>query len=93
MNDDRAYLLHIQECLDRITDYTREGRSAFLNDRRTQDAVIRNLEVIGEAVKNLSEQTLNSQSSVPWKRIAGMRDVLIHHYFGIKLDTVWDVVD
>jgi uncharacterized protein with HEPN domain len=57
-----------------------------------QDAVIRNLEVIGEAVKGLSDELRTSNSDVPWKQIAGMRDVLIHHYFGVKLDTVWQVV-
>lgn len=57
-----------------------------------QDAVIRNLEVIGEAVKGLSESLRQANPDVPWKQVAGMRDVLIHHYFGVKLDTVWMVV-
>jgi uncharacterized protein with HEPN domain len=57
-----------------------------------QDAVIRNLEVIGEAVKGLSDDLRSANRDVPWKQIAGMRDVLIHHYFGVKLETVWQVV-
>ena len=57
-----------------------------------QDAVIRNLEVIGEAVKGLSEELRSTNPDVPWKQIAGMRDVLIHHYFGVKIETVWQVV-
>jgi uncharacterized protein with HEPN domain len=57
-----------------------------------QDAVIRNLEVIGEAVKGLSDDLRSANPDVPWKQIAGMRDVLIHHYFGVKLETDWQVV-
>ncbi len=92
MKDDRVYLLHIRDCLDRIFEYTREGRPAFLADTRTQDAVIRNLEVVGEAVKNISPAHKATHPDVPWKRIAGMRDLLIHRYFGVKIDTVWEVV-
>jgi uncharacterized protein with HEPN domain len=58
-----------------------------------QDAVIRNLEVIGEAVKGVSEELRVANPDIPWKQIAGMRDVLIHHYFGVKLEAVWQVVD
>ncbi|MEE9295487.1 MAG: DUF86 domain-containing protein [Phycisphaerae bacterium] len=93
MKDDRVYLLHIRDCLGRICGYTAEGRAAFFADTRTQDAVIRNFEVIGEAVKNLSQDYKDTHPAVPWKRIAGMRDLLIHHYFGIKLETVWDVIE
>ncbi len=57
-----------------------------------QDAVARNLEIIGEAVKGLSEEIRSANPDVPWKQIAGMRDVLIHHYFGVKMDIVWQVV-
>jgi uncharacterized protein with HEPN domain len=57
-----------------------------------QDAVIRNLEVIGEAAKGLSDNLRNRNPDIAWKQIAGMRDVLIHHYFGVKLDAVWQVV-
>jgi len=92
MKDDRVYLLHIRDCLARIGQYTQEGRAGFLRDIKTQDAVLRNLEVIGEAVKNLSPAFRDAHPAVPWKRIAGMRDLLIHRYFGVKLETVWDVV-
>jgi hypothetical protein len=61
--------------------------------RMVQDATIRNLEVIGEAVKGLSEQTRSRAPGVPWRRIAGMRDQLIHHYFGVDLEVVWRVVE
>ena len=93
MKDDRIYLLHINDCLGRVAEYVRAGRAAFFADTRTQDAVLRNLEVIGEAVKNLSAAHKDAHPDIPWKRIAGLRDVLIHGYFGVKLETVWEVVE
>ena len=82
MKDDRVYLLHVVDCIERIRKYTRDGQGAFIADTLIQDAVLRNLEVIGEAVKNLSADVTNEHPGIPWRRIAGMRDVLIHHYFG-----------
>ena len=66
MKDDRVYLWHIRDCIDRILDYTRDGRDAFLGDTKTQDAVIRNLEIIGEAVKNISGELKNVYPDIPW---------------------------
>ena len=73
--------------------YTAEGKQAFFADPRTQDAVIRNLEALGEAVKNLSGDMKARHSTIPWKRIAGMRDKMIHEYFGVNLQLVWDAVE
>lgn len=92
MTDDRAYLQHIRDAIDRITNYVAAGEQAFLSDSKTQDAVIRNLEIIGEAVKSLSVDLKNANADIPWKRIAGMRDQLIHGYFGVNIDLVWGVV-
>ncbi len=92
MKDDRVYLAHIRDAIQRIDAFTAGGRDAFMADSMVQDAVIRNLEVIGEAVKGLSEELRVANTEIPWKQIAGMRDVLIHHYFGVKLETVWQVV-
>lgn len=93
MKDDRVYLLHIRDAINRILSYTAEGKEAFFTDTRTQDAVIRNLEVIGEATKNLSVTVKESSPGVPWKTIAGMRDKMIHEYFGVNLQVVWEVVE
>ena len=92
MKDDRVYLLHIQDSLGNIREYTNSGREFFFKDRKTQDAVVRNLEIIGEAVKHISPSLTMSHPSIPWKQIAGMRDKLIHEYFGVDLNLVWDVV-
>jgi len=68
------------------------SRGKFLSDKKTQDAVVRNLEIVGEAVKNLSVHFKKSHPQISWKRIAGMRDRLIHDYSGVNLDIVWQVI-
>jgi len=93
MSDDRVRLHHIRDAIARIESYVSGGKDAFLADPMIQDAVIRNLEVIGEAVKGLSENVRAEHPEIPWVRIAGMRDVLIHEYFGVRLETVWAAVD
>ena len=82
------------ESIDLINSYT-EGyqRDDFLADRKTQDAVIRNFEIIGEAVKRLSEETRQTMPGIPWRQFAGFRDVLIHQYDGINLSEVWLTVE
>lgn len=93
MKDDRVYCLHIRDAIERVLAYTTEGKDAFLEDRKTQDAVVRNLEVIGEAAKNISESLRATHPDIPWKRIAGMRDKMIHAYFGVDVRLVWEVVE
>jgi len=93
VKDDRVYLLHVRDACDRILEYTTGGSDAFRKDARTQDAVIRNIEIIGEAVKNLSDELRDANPDVPWKRMAGMRDRMIHGYFGVDIDLVWEVVE
>jgi len=90
---DREFLLDIRDAVSRARSYT-EGMSFndFVKDGKTQDAVVRNLEIIGEAVKNLSASFRNSNPEIPWKNIAGMRDKIIHHYFGLNLEIIWAVV-
>ncbi len=93
MSRDQLLLEHIRDAAARISHYTTGGKSAFLADSLIQDGVMRNLEVIGEAVKGLSDASRNQQPQIPWKRIAGLRDFLIHVYFGVDLEKVWDVVE
>jgi len=92
VSSDRLRLLHIRDAIARIRGYI-TTHDAFLGDVRTQDAVVRNLEVIGEAVKALSNRTRDSAPAVRWSSIAGMRDRLIHGYFSVDLDLVWDVLE
>ncbi len=93
MKDDQVYLLHIAEAIATIEEYVATGRAAFYSQRMIQDVVIRNLEIIGEATKNISSATRQTAPSIPWQKMAGLRDVLIHDYFGVDLDTVWLVVE
>jgi uncharacterized protein with HEPN domain len=92
MKDDRAYLQHIRDALQDIAAYCGSDHDAFLDDRMRQDATLRKLEVIGQAVKNLSEDSKSREPEIPWKQIAGMRDKVIHDYFGVNLEIVWAVV-
>ena len=86
-------MLHIRDAIQRIFDYAYEGKESFFADPKTQDAVVRNLEIIGEATKRISDSLKLGCPETPWKRIAGMRDKLIHDYFGVNLTLVWDVVE
>ncbi|MDN5940491.1 MAG: DUF86 domain-containing protein [Nitrospira sp.] len=91
--DSRVYLEDILDATRKITSYTGSlSKAAFLGDEKTIDAVVRNLEVIGEAVKKLPEDIRAQHSSVEWKKIAGLRDILIHEYFGLDAEIVWDIV-
>lgn len=90
---DRLYLQHITDAIADIRDFTTDGRDYFLADRKTQSAVIRQLEIIGEAVKNLSAELIGSAPQVPWRLIAGARDRLIHAYFRVEIEAVWVMVE
>ena len=89
--DPRVYLAHILECADRIEQYIGQDREAFLRNTMVQDAVIRNFEVIGEAAKRIPEQFRGVHTEIPWRLMAGFRDVLIHDYEGIDLERVWRI--
>lgn len=90
---DAVYLESMREALARIRRYAgRRKRAAFLADPLLQDALIRNLEVIGEAAGRLSREFAAQHPSIPWRDIAGMRHRLIHGYLKVNLDTVWQAV-
>ena len=94
MKDSLFFIEHILESIELIKRYT-EGRSLeeFLNDVQFQDSVIRRLEIIGEAVKNIPDDIKKEHPEIPWKEIAGMRDIVVHGYFGIDLELTWRTVE
>lgn len=89
----RLYLQDIWESILAIEEYTRNlTEKKFYLNRQVQDAIIRRLEIIGEAVKNLDEDFKNKYPQIEQKKIMGMRDIIAHEYFGIKLERIWDVI-
>jgi uncharacterized protein with HEPN domain len=91
--EERLYLADILSAIDRALAYTTEGREVFFQDPRTQDAVIRNIDVIAEAVRGVTESTRLAHPEIPWSKISGTRDRVIHGYFRVDLDIVWDIVN
>ena len=91
--DYRLYLDDILDAVHQIRSYVQgQDEEAFASDRKTQDAVIRNLEIIGEAAGSLPAEIKEIAREVDWRKITGLRNILIHEYFGISLHIVWDVV-
>ena len=90
---DQTYLYDIQEAILKIETYTANGKETFINSTLVQDAVIRNLEIIGEATKRLSHEITTKTLHIPWRRIAGLRDILIHDYARVNLEAIWSVVE
>lgn len=94
MKDDRLYLIHISECIERIESYVvRRDKQQFLDSTLIQDAIIRNLQVLAESTQRLSDDAKESQSGVDWFKIAGFRNVLVHDYLGIEIEHIWNILD
>lgn len=89
----KVFLGHILESIEEVENHTNGlSKKDFLESILVQDAVFRRIEVIGEAVRNIPPSIRNKHTAIPWKKIAGTRDILIHEYFGVDLDLVWLVV-
>ena len=93
MRDDRERLLDVIEAIERIERVSVRGREYFYNDEMAQVWIIHHLQIIGEAVRGISSEFKAEKPGIPWTDIIGMRNVLVHHYFGIDRDAVWNVVE
>ncbi len=90
---DKDYLEDIRDSLKQIELYTHSYTfEEFVADRKTQDAVVRNLEIMGEAAKHISAALRKRHSEIPWKSLAGVRDRVVHDYFGINYEIIWRIV-
>lgn len=83
----------MRDCLDRIREYTNGERARFDASRLVQDAVIRNLQTLAESSQRLSSQIKGTEPQIPWRELAGFRNVIVHGYLGIDLGAVWLVVE
>jgi len=94
MKDDRLYLIHIHECIERIESYVAgKNKQEFIDSTLIQDAVIRNLQVLAESTQHLSDETREKESGIDWFKIAGFRNVLVHDYLGIDVERVWNILE
>ena len=91
--DSKVYLRHIFDSISMIEKFTKGFSIAdFRKDIKAQDAVIRRIEIIGEAVKNLSQEVRRKHQEIKWKEIAGTRDILIHAYFSVDIELIWNII-
>ena len=94
MKDDQLYLIHINECIQRIEKYVGEGgRDAFMASDLLQDAIIRNLQTLAESATRVSDGLQEKHPEVDWLKIRGFRNVLVHDYLGVDLDRVWNILE
>jgi len=92
--DTKIFLEHILESINLIEEYMQDKtKTEFLETKQLQDAVIRRIEIIGEAVKNIPDDIKEKYKDIPWRNIMGMRDILIHQYFGVDLELTWEVIN
>jgi uncharacterized protein with HEPN domain len=89
VKDDRVYIGHILRCISRIEEYTVEGRDRFFSSYLIQDGVLRNLQVMAESTQRVSDSLRSQHPEVGWKALAGFRNVLVHDYLGVDLESVW----
>lgn len=93
MNHDLPYIKHILDAINDIEFSVKNlSKEEFKKSKDIKDATVRRIEIIGEAVKNISKGMRNKYPNIEWKKIAGTRDIMIHAYFNVDLDITWDIV-
>ncbi len=93
MKDDKLYLIHIDECIERIESYIKDiDKKAFMNSTLIQDAVVRNLQIMSESTQRLSENLKDVHPEIDWFKISGFRNVLVHDYLGVDVERIWTIL-
>lgn len=93
MKDDKLYLIHIDECIERIESYTKDiDKKTFMDSTLIQDAVVRNLQIMSESTQRLSESLKDSHPEIDWFEISGFRNVLVHDYLGVDIERIWNIL-
>ena len=89
---DILYLIHIRECLSRVSEYTFDGWDKFIEDTKTQDAVLRNLQTMSESTQRLSDPLKSAYPQVEWQELSAFRNILVHNYLGMDLAQIWQII-
>ena len=92
MKDERLYLVHTLDCISWVRRYTEDGEEAFYTDRKTQDAVLRNLQVLAQSCMRLPASLRERRAEVDWRGLAGFRNIVVHDYLRIDLEEVWVII-
>ncbi|MHC4508400.1 MAG: HepT-like ribonuclease domain-containing protein [Planctomycetota bacterium] len=93
MRDDRERLLDIQEAIENVQKYGTRGKDAFKNDELVQTWVLHHIQILGEATARISDEFQEEHPDIPWFKIIGMRNILVHDYFHVDIEAVWSVVE
>jgi len=93
MKDDCVYLHHILECIAAIQSYTEGGQTAFLSDRKTQKAALRELQELAESTQRLSAKLKTHYPTIPWRDIGGFRNIIVHNYLGLNVFQIWSIIE
>lgn len=93
MRNNKLYLIHIAECLARINRYLIQGKVDFMENQMIQDAVLRNLEMMGESIKQLPQEWKETEPRIEWVKIGNFTNILADDYLGIDLETVWFIIE
>lgn len=92
MNRDKLYAKHILECIAHVEEDVQGGEATFRGNRTIRDAVVRNLQIMSESTKRLSDASKLSQPSIDWSKIAKFRNVIVHDYINVDYDVVWEII-
>ncbi|MFC1682100.1 DUF86 domain-containing protein [Nanoarchaeota archaeon] len=93
MKDDLIFIKHILESINAIEEFSKDiDKKELKSNRLKQSAIVREIEIIGEATKNISDSLKDKYPEIPWREISGTRDKIIHNYFGVDLNIIWDII-